>query len=76
MPFTAALHTYFTISDVTKFHITGLQGITYTDSLQDGKQIVEAAEQLRVDREVDRIYLQAPDMDVKVWAMPAAVVSG
>jgi hypothetical protein len=66
MPFTAALHTYFTISDVARFHVRGLAGCSYTDSLRGRAQEVEGAEQLRVGQEVDRIYLQAPDLDVKV----------
>jgi D-hexose-6-phosphate mutarotase len=41
MPVTAALHTYFTISDVARFHVRGLQGATYTDSLQGGARVVE-----------------------------------
>lgn len=65
MSFTAALHTYFHISSIDKVTVEGLDGVTYTDSLQGGTKITQAGPVI-FDREVDRIYLAAPDAAMKV----------
>ena len=54
--FTTALHTYFTAKSINDIAVKGLNGVRYTDSLQDGKKCVEGEEEIRFDKEVDRIY--------------------
>lgn len=64
--FTAALHTYFTVPDVSKLSVEGLEQTIYSDSLDGGKEKTAASDgsngaPVAFDREVDRIYLNAPD---------------
>ena len=54
--FTTALHTYFGAKSITDIAVKGLNGVRYTDSLEDGKKCVEGEEEIRFDKEVDRIY--------------------
>eukprot|EP00879_Flechtneria_rotunda_P025664 GHRR01027298.1.p2 GENE.GHRR01027298.1~~GHRR01027298.1.p2 ORF type:complete len:140 (+),score=53.72 GHRR01027298.1:578-997(+) len=65
MAFTAALHTYYKISSTNQVIVEGLEGVTYTDSLAGGQQVKQQGPVL-FDREVDRIYLQAPDAAIKI----------
>jgi hypothetical protein len=74
MSFTAALHTYFAVSSVDDVVVEGLSGVTYMDSLADGAEVVQGGPVV-FDREVDRIYLGAPDAAIKVRAQTAAVCS-
>lgn len=61
--FTSALHTYFAVPDVGALVVEGLSGTTYSDSLDNGR-MVEQSGAVLFDREVDRIYLKAPDAGV------------
>eukprot|EP00879_Flechtneria_rotunda_P008072 GHRR01008456.1.p1 GENE.GHRR01008456.1~~GHRR01008456.1.p1 ORF type:complete len:216 (+),score=86.37 GHRR01008456.1:152-799(+) len=70
MAFTAALHTYYKISSTNQVIVEGLEGVTYTDSLAGGQQVKQQGPVL-FDREVDRIYLQAPDAAIKVGSVLA-----
>lgn len=65
MAFTAALHTYFAVSAIEGVTVEGLSGVTYTDSLAGGARVVQQGP-VMFDREVDRIYLAAPDAAMKV----------
>jgi glucose-6-phosphate 1-epimerase len=65
MSFTTALHTYFAVSGIEGVTVEGLNGVTYTDSLAGGAQVVQEGPVV-FDREVDRIYLAAPDAAMKV----------
>jgi len=65
MSFTAALHTYFTISSIDQVTVQGLEGVTYTDSLAGGRE-VEQQGPVVFDQEVDRIYLATPQAPIKV----------
>jgi glucose-6-phosphate 1-epimerase len=65
MSFTTALHTYFAVSGIEGVTVEGLSGVTYTDSLAGGAQVVQEGPVI-FDREVDRIYLAAPDAAMKV----------
>ena len=58
--FTAALHTYLSVSDVAKSTIAGLEGLTYRDSVHGGQEEEEISEQVGFDGETDRIYLDSP----------------
>ena len=57
---TAALHSYFSVSDVRQIQIGGLDGRTYIDQL-DGNQRKQQAGAITIDQEVDRIYVSSPD---------------
>jgi len=60
--FTAALHTYLTVSDVTQAFLEGLAGRRYWDSVTArevearGSNLQERSDVTRISGEVDRIY--------------------
>ncbi|MEL6375259.1 MAG: D-hexose-6-phosphate mutarotase [Pseudomonadota bacterium] len=54
-----ALHTYFHVGDIAATRITGLEGAAFIDTLRDDAVMREAAP-ITIDREVDRIYVDAP----------------
>ena len=61
--FACALHTYLRLHDVTQAQIEGLRGTRYR--LSGGSRaetFLDEAHALHIDREVDRIYLNAPDV--------------
>jgi glucose-6-phosphate 1-epimerase len=53
---TAALHTYFAVSEIGNVRIKGLDGVDYWDQL-DGNAVKRQEGDLVIDREVDRIYV-------------------
>jgi glucose-6-phosphate 1-epimerase len=55
-----ALHTYFLVGDAGEISIDGLDGRRYMDQL-DGHRIKETRGTVKVEGEVDRIYLDAAD---------------
>lgn len=57
--FTAALHSYLRVDDLSEVELLGLQGLRYRDSAAGGEH-QEQAERLRFSGEVDRIYYDAP----------------
>lgn len=65
MSFTAALHTYYKISSIDKVTVEGLSGVAYSDSLAGGQKVQQEGPVL-FDKEVDRIYLAAPDSAIRV----------
>ena len=62
-PLTAegALHTYFRVNDIANVKVLGLEGRTYLDKL-DSMKSKQQEEAIRIDREVDRIFLETDDM--------------
>ncbi len=52
---TQALHTYFTIGDITQTQITGLEGCTYSDKMDESREKRDSTTIL-IERETDRIY--------------------
>ena len=58
--FTAALHTYLAVQDITDVQVFGLQGLHYRDTAQSGCMAQEAKAALRIVDEVDRNYFAAP----------------
>jgi len=58
--FTAALHTYLRVEEIEHAALHGLQGVRYRDQTAEGHEQVQKAERLVVDREIDRIYPDAP----------------
>ncbi|EFJ44634.1 hypothetical protein VOLCADRAFT_106296 [Volvox carteri f. nagariensis] len=61
-PFTAALHTYFAVSDISNVKVEGLQGLTYEDSTDSLTKKREEAAEVVFPGEVDRIYIKTPDV--------------
>lgn len=59
--FTAALHTYFALSDIGSAHIAGLKDFNYLDSLTGRQKLKESGEKVKFEGEVDRIYLSTPN---------------
>ena len=57
--FTAALHTYFFVHDLTQTSVQGLKGTAYRPSA-GGQDVIETAEKVVFQQEVDRIYINAP----------------
>jgi glucose-6-phosphate 1-epimerase len=55
--FEDCLHTYFTVGDITQAVIRGLKGTAYLDKVEGYAQQTEAADEITVSSEVDRIYL-------------------
>jgi len=54
--FTAALHSYFSIDNVTTSHIEGLDDTPYFDKVQDFATFEQAGD-ITIDQEVDRVYV-------------------
>lgn len=62
LTFTAALHTYFAVEDVSQVRVTGLHGLTYEDNANGGATTgPEAQQEVGIPGEVDRVYLDAPE---------------
>lgn len=57
--FETCLHSYFTVGDIASVSITGLKGVSYLDKVENFAQKTEAADALKINSEVDRIYLDA-----------------
>lgn len=58
--YATALHSYFRVSDITNIRVTGLEGTTYLDCLQQWQsQHLPGA--LTVDQEVDRVFPTVPN---------------
>ncbi len=53
---TQALHTYFRVSDIASVSVSGLDGATYLDKLQDFQRMAQAGA-ITFGGEVDRIYV-------------------
>ena len=58
--FTAALHTYFAVSDVRAATLRGLAGTRYESRATGEPEGVETRDPVAVAGEVDRVYLGAP----------------
>ena len=59
--FTAALHTYFSVSDVEDVHISGLRGVEYRDAANEDASKKETGDVVLLRGQVDRVYHAAPD---------------
>lgn len=60
LEFTAALHTYLRVDDVSEAEVTGLAGAGYESGAEGVERAVERAEAVRVAGELDRIYHDVP----------------
>lgn len=61
LDFNAALHTYFSISDIAQVKISGLEGLKYEDNAKGGALGEQVEEVLMIPGEIDRVYLDAPE---------------
>jgi len=65
---TQALHSYFSVSDIAKVRVVGLDKAQYLDATFAGKKqdwpIVVQSGDITFDKEVDRIYTQAPALSL------------
>ena len=59
--FTAALHSYFRVSDISQASVNGLSGLKYLDNMKNRQQGNDEQQKVNVNGEIDRIYVQAPD---------------
>jgi glucose-6-phosphate 1-epimerase len=59
-PFTfeEALHTYFSVSDISGVAISGLEGTRYLDKAGGGAERIEGDAPIRFTGETDRVYLE------------------
>ena len=55
--FEEALHTYFTVGDVRRAGVAGLQGATYLDKVDGGARKTQGDALVTVAGETDRLYL-------------------
>jgi len=65
--FTTALHTYFSVDDIEKANISGLQGLHYLDkTLPDTPKLLEERDQVALSGWTDRVYLgPCPDVNIE-----------
>eukprot|EP00762_Andalucia_godoyi_P008508 ANDGO_05807.mRNA.1 Putative glucose-6-phosphate 1-epimerase len=64
--FTCALHTYFLVDAVETVRVNGLAGRTFKDSLLGGQTDVEKDADFAFCGEVDRVYLDVGDTELKL----------
>ncbi len=61
LEFTAALHSYFRVHDTATTELVGLHGARFEESGDRASLLFDEHEVVRLDRAIDRVYLQAPD---------------
>jgi D-hexose-6-phosphate mutarotase len=59
--FESCLHTYFAAGDIAQVSIAGLKGTTFVDKMDNSARKVESADAIRIEGEVDRVYVNTPD---------------
>ena len=64
--FTTLLHTYFTVDDISKTKVTGLQGLQFKDRTRDYDEFKDTEPFVTFNGEVDRTYLNASDRMLEV----------
>lgn len=60
LSFTGALHSYLRVHDVRDTTLVGLRGTKHRESGVPGSLVLETADALRLDGEVDRVYVDVP----------------
>jgi glucose-6-phosphate 1-epimerase len=58
--FTAALHSYLRVADLSWVRLQGLRGLRYRDTALGGALAIQPVDPLLIEGEVDRIYFDAP----------------
>jgi len=59
--FENCLHTYFEVGDINTIAIHGLKGVKYLDKVANFAEKVETEDAIRINSEVDRIYLDTTE---------------
>lgn len=57
---TQALHTYFSVGDISSSSILGLDGVVYLDKTADLLPCLKQTGDVIINEEVDRVYMNAP----------------
>ena len=57
---TQALHAYFSVTDINRTHVEGLDNVNYLDKVTGAERAELQVGHIAVDQEVDRIYTNAP----------------
>jgi len=77
--FTAALHSYFEVADITKAAVRGLKGLSYLDKVADPKnpaKKTETADKITFSGPKDSVYLNAGDqVELDVGTGAAVAIS-
>ncbi|MBM6552010.1 D-hexose-6-phosphate mutarotase [Marinomonas ostreistagni] len=60
MPVSEALHTYFRVGDNQAARVSGLDGVTYIDKFNEGKQSTQEGDVTPCE-ELDRVYINSPE---------------
>lgn len=58
--FTCLLHTYFRVPDITTVIVSSLKGVTFIDKVKDDAKEIEQRDQVTIQENVDRIYIDTP----------------
>ena len=61
LDFEEALHTYFSVSDIEKVSVSGLEGSVFIDKTAALRRCPPAGATLSLTRETDSVYLDTPD---------------
>lgn len=64
--FNVLCHTYFSVPDISKVKITGLEDATYTDKTSAGKRVVQAGPIQGVNHEYDYVYENVTSSEIKI----------
>ena len=62
LPVETCLHTYFSVGDISEVEVSGLEGLPYLDQVENFAPKQQGQAPLKIDAEVDRVYLDAPGM--------------
>ncbi|MDB6064242.1 MAG: putative glucose-6-phosphate 1-epimerase [Pedosphaera sp.] len=57
LSFEDCLHTYFTVGDISGISVVGLKNMHYLDKVQGYVKLKETNDAIKVDSEVDRVYV-------------------
>jgi glucose-6-phosphate 1-epimerase len=60
--FEEALHTYFSVSDVERVSVSGLEGSSFIDKTAGMQRCAPLGAALSLTKETDRVYLDVPDI--------------
>eukprot|EP00249_Psilotum_nudum_P015665 c25457_g1_i1 orf=847-1770(-) len=58
--FTFAMHTYFSVSDISEVRVEGLETLDYLDNLCKKERFTDQGDAITFEGEVDRLYLSTP----------------
>ncbi|HWD90975.1 MAG TPA: D-hexose-6-phosphate mutarotase [Verrucomicrobiae bacterium] len=61
LEFEECFHTYFAVEDISATSVAGLKGTSYLDKVANFAKKTEAEDAIRIESEVDRVYLDTRD---------------